>query len=226
MQNETINQRIKNLRRALDLTQQGFADRIGMKRNTVASYEIDRNGPSNSVISLICKEFNVNETWLRTGDGPMFTKAPNTALEELAVDFYLDSFDEALLDEYLHLTPNNRKAVRTFFYRVLMKSIGDKKPEELLKTEMGYPTLEEAAALVAEAKRSVMQDYFAKTKQELEDAEEIAPSLSTMEQEARAEAEQHTQCVYEQILSEKKAAAEMLSESSEQKAGGGMARQA
>lgn len=90
--NETINQRIKNLRRALDLTQQGFADRIGMKRNTVASYEIDRNGPSNSVISLICKEFNVNETWLRTGDGEMFIKR--------TVDDKISAFvDLALNDE-------------------------------------------------------------------------------------------------------------------------------
>lgn len=67
-----MNERIKKLRKALDLTQQEFADRIGMKRNTIASYEINRNGPSNSVISLICKAFNVSEMWLRTGEGEMF----------------------------------------------------------------------------------------------------------------------------------------------------------
>ena len=67
-----MNQRIKKLRKALDLTQQEFADRIGMKRNTIANYEIDRNEPSASVISLICREFNVNEEWLRHGTGEMF----------------------------------------------------------------------------------------------------------------------------------------------------------
>ncbi len=92
MQIETISQRIKKLRRALDLTQQGFADRIGMKRNTVASYEIERNGPSNSVISLICKEFNVSETWLRTGKGEMFIK--RTANDEISA-----FVDLALCDE-------------------------------------------------------------------------------------------------------------------------------
>ena len=55
----------------------------------------------------------------------------------------------------------------------------------------------------------------------------FAPThMPTIEEEARAEAEQHTEALYEQILFEKKAAAGMLSESSEPKAGGGMARQA
>lgn len=67
-----MNERIKKLRKALGLTQQDFADRIGVKRNTIANYEIDRNEPSGSVISLICKEFNVSDVWLRTGEGEMF----------------------------------------------------------------------------------------------------------------------------------------------------------
>ena len=54
------------------MTQQEFADRIGTKRNTIAKYETDTNVPSAAVISLICKEFNVNEEWLRTGNGKMF----------------------------------------------------------------------------------------------------------------------------------------------------------
>lgn len=67
-----MNDRIKKLRKALDLTQQEFADRIGVKRNTVATYEIGRNEPIDAVIALICREFNVNEQWLREGKEPMF----------------------------------------------------------------------------------------------------------------------------------------------------------
>ena len=66
----------------VDLTQQGFADRIGSKRNTIATYEMGRTEPSAAVISLICKEFNVSETWLRTGEGEMFI--PQTRDEEIA----------------------------------------------------------------------------------------------------------------------------------------------
>ena len=61
--------RIKKLRKALELTQQEFAERIGIKRNTVATYEIGRNVPLDAVIASMCREFNVNEAWLRTGEG-------------------------------------------------------------------------------------------------------------------------------------------------------------
>ncbi len=67
-----MNERIKKLRKALDLTQQEFADRIGSKRNTIAKYETETNTPSAAVISLICREFHVNEKWLREGTGEMF----------------------------------------------------------------------------------------------------------------------------------------------------------
>ena len=66
--------RIKKLRKALELTQQEFAERIGIKRNTVATYEIGRNVPLDAVIASMCREFNVNEAWLRTGEGEMFHK--------------------------------------------------------------------------------------------------------------------------------------------------------
>lgn len=64
--------RIKKIRKELDLTQQGFADRIGIKRNTVASYETGKSNLSDGAVALICREFNVNEEWLRTGKGDMF----------------------------------------------------------------------------------------------------------------------------------------------------------
>lgn len=68
----TIGERIKELRKAKGLTQQKFADQIGLKRNTVGNYEINLIVPSDRTISDICREFNVNETWLRTGEGDMF----------------------------------------------------------------------------------------------------------------------------------------------------------
>lgn len=69
-----MNERIKKVRKALDLTQQKFADKLGMKQNTIATYEMGRATPSDPTIKSICREFNVNETWLRTGDGEMFVQ--------------------------------------------------------------------------------------------------------------------------------------------------------
>ena len=67
-----MNERIKLLRKTLDLTQREFANKLGMKQNTIATYEMGRSNPSEPTITHICKEFNVNEKWLRTGDGEMF----------------------------------------------------------------------------------------------------------------------------------------------------------
>lgn len=64
--------RIRSLRKELNLTQQEFADRLGIKRGAVANYEIGRNAPIDAVISLICKTFSVNSDWLRNGEGGMF----------------------------------------------------------------------------------------------------------------------------------------------------------
>lgn len=64
--------RIRQLRKELKLTQQAFADRIGVKQNTVATYEIGRNPPTDTVLNLICREFNVSRAWLETGEGEMF----------------------------------------------------------------------------------------------------------------------------------------------------------
>lgn len=69
-----MNDRIKKVRTALGLSQQKFADRIGIKRGAVANYEVGRNEPIDAVISLICREFNVSERWLRTGEGDMFVQ--------------------------------------------------------------------------------------------------------------------------------------------------------
>lgn len=61
--------RIKELRKSLGLTQQKFADRLGLKRQTIAAYEIGNIEPSESTLLLICKEFGINKDWLLTGKG-------------------------------------------------------------------------------------------------------------------------------------------------------------
>lgn len=77
-----MTERIKEIRRAVGCTQQEFADRLGLKRNTIATYEIGKAVPSDRTISDICREFRVSEVWLRTGEGEMFLR--QTEAEQLA----------------------------------------------------------------------------------------------------------------------------------------------
>lgn len=96
-----MNERIKKLRRTLDLTQQEFADRLGIKRGGISNYEIGRNEPADSVVSLICREFNVNEEWLRNGIGEMFLPTDRNAdiarLTKQLLDEESDSFKNRLI---------------------------------------------------------------------------------------------------------------------------------
>lgn len=103
-----MHERLKKLRKALDLTQQEFADRIGSKRNTVAKYETSANTPSAAVVSLICREFNVNEEWLREGTGEMFMKqSRNEQMAKLTkrlLNEEEDSFKNRLISVLANLT--------------------------------------------------------------------------------------------------------------------------
>lgn len=78
----TIGERIKEIRKAENLTQQAFADQIGLKRNTIGNYEVNIIAPSDRTISDICREFGVREAWLRTGEGEMFVQ--DTQSEQVA----------------------------------------------------------------------------------------------------------------------------------------------
>lgn len=85
-----MDDRIKKLRKALGLTQQEFADKLGVSRVNIAGYESNTRRPSDAAISLMCREFNVNEAWLRTGDGDMFA---DLSREDELADFFADLLD-------------------------------------------------------------------------------------------------------------------------------------
>lgn len=63
--------RFKELRKELNVTQQEFADKLKISRNFVAQIEMGSKVPSDRTIDDVCREFNVNEEWLRTGNGDM-----------------------------------------------------------------------------------------------------------------------------------------------------------
>lgn len=110
-----MQERIKELRKKLNLTQTKFAERLGVKGNTISQYESGRNEPIDAVISLICREFNVNETWLRTGEGPMFAEI--TEDQELAQIFSAiavsdDALIKRIIRAYWKLNDNEKESVR------------------------------------------------------------------------------------------------------------------
>lgn len=66
-----LKDRIKQIRKEAGLTQEKFAERLGLRRQTIATYETGRSEPMDTIIFSICREFNINENWLRYGTEPM-----------------------------------------------------------------------------------------------------------------------------------------------------------
>lgn len=117
----SVGSRIKEVRDFYGLTQQKFAERTKTKQSTVATYESGRNAPSDAVISLICREFNVREAWLRDGTGEMLEQ--RTRREDIALylgkvssgkaseleELILDLMAETTADEWLALAARLRR---------------------------------------------------------------------------------------------------------------------
>jgi transcriptional regulator with XRE-family HTH domain len=114
-----VKDRIKLIRHTLGLTQQKFADRLGIKGNAISQYESGRNAPIDAVVSLICREFNVSEAWLRTGEGEMFVPKEEDALDELAKQYNLSDVDCVLVEKFLKLKPTERQAVIAYMKDVV-----------------------------------------------------------------------------------------------------------
>lgn len=116
-----IGERIKKLRRTLNLTQTVFASRIGSVQNTVTGYESGRRNPSAPVISLICREFNVNEDWLRTGEGEMFVETPEEDMFSRAAASCIKDNDVTAMEGLIlwrNLPPEARRNVEEYILQL------------------------------------------------------------------------------------------------------------
>ena len=120
-----MNERIKELRKELKLTQQEFADELKISRGNIGAYAVGKNAPSDAVVSLICKTFNVNEEWLRVGVGDMFLELPEEDEEAAYVSELLEDVDNdlfILIKEVMHtyhdLSPKSKEVIRDFSARL------------------------------------------------------------------------------------------------------------
>ena len=89
---DKVNSRIKELRIACGLSQDGFANKLGLKsRGKIANLEFGKTEADKEFIDLICSTFNVNQEWLETVNGDMFL--PKTR-NQLITDFMGDLIKE------------------------------------------------------------------------------------------------------------------------------------
>ena len=117
-----MNERIKKIRTDNHLTQERFAARLGVKRNTVATYEMGRSEPSD--------EFYVNEEWLRHGIGDPYLKSTHNDLTAKAVALLgrHDPMFEAIVEAYCDLDDYDREVILKSLQN-LVSAYNEKKKE-------------------------------------------------------------------------------------------------
>lgn len=122
-----MKERLKQLRKTLGITQQEFADKIGIKRNSYANYETGRNTPIDAIILSICREFDVNEDWLRDGSGEMFKeRSPSEEIgyyveDLLEYDGHGNPFYDMIVEmmkTYVELDEKSQAVIRGYFQSV------------------------------------------------------------------------------------------------------------
>ncbi len=126
-----ISERLKAVRKKIGKTQQELADALNLKQNTIATYEMGRTTPSDRTIADICRLYNVNEDWLRTGEGNMFIElAPDEELENIfdKIHFSGDETIRAIIRTYWALSDRDKAVVRQVILEIadqIKKSQGE-----------------------------------------------------------------------------------------------------
>ena len=122
-----VNERIKELRKKLGLTLEKFGDRLGVGKTAINKLEKGENNVTDQMFKSICREFNVNEKWLRTGEGEMFQipDDEDAALISEVLENPDDKFYQMILNfvrTYKQLSPESKTVVEDFIDQLLENS--------------------------------------------------------------------------------------------------------
>lgn len=116
-----MNERIKEVRQYFKLTLEEFGRRIGMTKSGLSKVERGENGTTEQTITSICREFNVNEEWLRTGTGPMLDDSKPSILARLSEEKQLTPREQAIVSAFIDLPPQDRAAIMRYMDSLVEK---------------------------------------------------------------------------------------------------------
>ena len=114
--------RIREVREHFGLSMEKFGSRIGIGKASISLLESGKNNPSVQTITLICREFGVNEQWLRTGEGEMFEQTRASVLNRLSTEYDLSREQRSVIEAFLDLDPQERDVILKYVHNVFDRS--------------------------------------------------------------------------------------------------------
>lgn len=124
--------RIKELRHSLSLTQAVFGERVGVRSNTVTTYEMGVRSPSDTVITAICREFGVRREWLVHGDGEMFMPSRSVTLDRISRRYAESETFRLILDVYSQLDSSAQDVMEDYIMRLADAIAAGRTPESIV----------------------------------------------------------------------------------------------
>lgn len=122
----TQGERVKEIRKTLDLTLEKFGEKLGVKKGAISAIENNNRNLTEQMTKAICREYNVNYDYLMYGEGEMFDDLPQTIVDELCVQYDLNDFDKALVEMYVSLPAGSRERIKEYMKQLVEKVGWDK----------------------------------------------------------------------------------------------------
>lgn len=113
-----LNSRVKLLRKQLGFSQEALGIKLGVTGAGISKIENGQRNLTEQMIILICIEFDINERWLRYGEGEMFKEKTSYGIEQIANFYDLDDLDVRIIQEYIKLNAKNRKVIKEYIMRI------------------------------------------------------------------------------------------------------------
>lgn len=125
----TQGERIREIRKELNLTLEKFGERLGVGRGAISAIELGNRNLTDQMARSICREYNVSYDYLINGEGEMFDDLPQTVLDELCTQYDLSDFDRMLVEIYVELPKELREQAENCIKKFLEKK--NKKSEDV-----------------------------------------------------------------------------------------------
>ena len=122
-----MNERIKELRKFLNLTMEKFGERLGVKKNSISQIESGNRNLTDQMFLAICREFNVNEEWLRTGKGEMFVEDSDSIIDKILSEMPLDDLSQTILRAYIEMDARKREVFNSSIKELAAALMADSK---------------------------------------------------------------------------------------------------
>lgn len=130
-----LGQRLKAVRLSLEMTQKEFGEELGVRQNTIAVIESGKRNTSDQLILSVCRDFNINEEWLRTGQGEMYSEGYYSERFLHYIDEILSDTPTAFRHRFItalcHLTSKQWDALEAIVLKLSKELVSNVKLDEL-----------------------------------------------------------------------------------------------